>query len=231
MHTFTMSYREMFAEDEWYHCFTRGIDKRDTFKDGNDGDRFIQQLYLSNTNKSLHRSNLGKKTISEIFSINLVDQFVAIGAFCLMPNHFHLILKPIVDKGVSRYMQKLGTAYTRYFNIKYERTGGLFVSPFRAKHLHTDLYFQHALQYVHCNPAELFEPKWKEGVVRDLPQLKKKLLGYTYSSFGTFNDPHHVLRKLIHPSTFQVETQSDPNTILENAREYYEELHQGEALM
>ena len=154
--------------------------------------------------------------------IPLADKLVATGAFCLMPNHFHFLLSPIKENGISRFMQKLGTAYSMYFNIKYERVGGLFISPFRSKHLHDDEYFQYAIQYVHCNPAELYEPKWKEGNVRDMEELQKKLLEYPYSSFEAFNKTNHPFRALLNSSVFDIETQTPPKQMLEDAREYYQ---------
>jgi putative transposase len=226
-----MSERIPLVEDEWYHCFTRGIDKRPTFKERSDYDRFLQQMHLSNTPKSLHRSNMRNHSLQTILQLPLTNRYVAIGAFCLMPNHFHLILKPLREKGISAFMQKLGTAYTMYFNIKYERTGGLFVSPFKSKHLGDDRYFQYAIQYLHCNPAEIYEPKWKEGNVRNIDSLERRLLRYPFSSFGLFFNKHHVLRSMIDPSIFAVATQSAPRKMLDDAREYYESMHQGEALM
>ncbi len=211
-----------FSDNEWYHCFTRGIDKRSTFKVRRDYERFLHQVHVCNTRRSIHRSDLTKHTTEEILRIELTDPLVAIGSFCLMPNHFHLVLRQRQENGIARFMQKLGTAYSMYFNIKYARSGGLFVSPFRSKHLASDEYFQYALQYVHCNPAELYEPLWKSGKVSSLDVLEKKLLTYPYSSFGAFSNVHHILRPLLDPSVFDVETQDTPQKLLAGALEYYE---------
>ena len=181
-------------------------------------------MHLCNTARALHRSDLTNQTTREILQIPVADKLVAMGAFCLMPNHFHFLLSPIKENGISRFMQKLGTAYSMYFNIKYERVGGLFISPFRSKHLRDDEYFQYAIQYVHCNPAELYEQKWKEGNARDIGELEKKLLDYPYSSFGAFNGTDHIFRTLLNSSVFTIETQVSPKQMLEDAREYYESM-------
>ena len=119
-------------------------------------------------------------------------------------------------------MQKLGTAYTMYFNIKYNRSGGLFTRPFRSRHIQDDLYIQRVIQYIHCNPAELFEPRWKEGVVKNIKSLEHKLCGYSYSSLGAFRD-NAVTRRLLDEVIFQIETQLPLSRMLVEAQEYYVE--------
>lgn len=103
-----------------------------------------------------------------------------------MPNHFHILLKEIDNGDITKFMRKLGTAYTMYFNTKNERVGNLFVKPFRSKHVGDDLYFKQVAKYIHLNPAELFESGWKNGRVKNLPLLKKKLESYLYSSFPDY---------------------------------------------
>lgn len=213
--------RMPFASGEWYHCFTRGIDKRATFKERRDYERFLQQMHVCNTARTIHRSDLAMRSTEEILKIPLTDKLVAVGAFCLMPNHFHLILSESKDNGIPRFMQKLGTAYSMYFNIKNKRTGGLFVSPFRSKRLHNDEYFQYALQYIHCNPAELYEPRWKEGHVSDMQTLENKLRSYPYSSLGAFENEQHPLRGLVDRSIFDYAQQPPLDRILDDAQEYY----------
>lgn len=213
--------RKPFEIDEWYHCYTRGIDKRKTFANRHDYERFLGLLYLCNNTTPTHRSDMRSPTLVDVLSIKRDEPLVGIGAFCLMPNHFHLLIKETTDKGISTFMQKLGTAYTMYFNIKNERTGNLFAKPFRSKHIYDDAYLQQVIQYIHCNPAEIFEPVWKEGLVKDLPALREKLLAYSYSSFGTFENSNDSLRKILDESIFKVETQLPSRKMLEEARDYY----------
>ena len=219
-----MAIRIPFGIDEWYHCYTRGIDGRQTFMDASDYKRFLRVLYLTNSTKPLHNVDIERKTLPEVLKIRRPQTIVAIGAFCLMPNHFHFLVKEIIEGGISAFMQKLGTAYAMYFNSKYERVGGLFVKPFRSRHVSDDRYFQQVLQYIHCNPAELYEPRWKTGVVRDMRTLEKKLLNYQYGSFGAHIQKDNVLRPLLDPSVFEVETQLKPSAMLKEARAYYADL-------
>ena len=152
-----------FAPGEWYHCYSRGIDKRIVFENQSDHQRFVALLYLANSSITLHRSILGHLNHHELFSIPRGESLVSIGAYALMPNHFHLLLHEKNEGGISTFMQKLGTAYTMYFNIKHERIGGLFTKPFRARHVSDDRYFQYVVDYIHLNPLELFEHKQKES--------------------------------------------------------------------
>lgn len=217
--------REPFSVDEWYHCFTRGIDKRKTFSTRTDYERFLGLLYLCNsTKKLLHRSDYFRTSLNELFKIERKMPLVGIGAFCLMPNHFHLLLKEIREGGISQFMQKVGTAYAMYFNKKYDRTGNLFVKPFRSKHISDDDYLQCVIQYIHCNPAEIFQPAWKQGKAKDLAGLERNLLAYPYSSFGSHQEQGRLFRKLLDNSIFEIETQLPPHKMIEEARDYYSEV-------
>lgn len=111
--------KTMFAVGEWYHCYSRGVDKRIVYEDERDYLRFLEQLYLANSGVPLRRDDIGTRDFEEILQIPRKEPLVAIGAFCLMPNHFHLVLKEIVEDGITTFMQKLGTAYAMYFNARY----------------------------------------------------------------------------------------------------------------
>jgi REP element-mobilizing transposase RayT len=178
--------RTPFAEGEWYHCYTRGVDKRTVFESPKEYERYLQLLYICNNDKIIHRSDLLSLSHEEILALPRDNPIVAVGAFALMPNHPHLLLKEIRQGGISQFMGRVSNAYTKYFNIKRERVGNLFVSPFRAKHVPSDLYFKHLVRYILLNPAELFESRWKDGEVRDLHELEQKLLAYPYASISEF---------------------------------------------
>jgi REP element-mobilizing transposase RayT len=178
--------RTPFAEGEWYHCYSRGVDKRTVFESKIEYERYLQLLYLCNSDKTIHRSDLLEQSSEEIFSHPRGTSVVAIGAFALMPNHTHMLLKETTQQGISQFMGRVNNAYTKYFNIKRDRVGNLFVNPFRAKHVPNDLYFKYLIRYILLNPAELFEPQWKEGRVHDLPGLEQKLFSYPYASIPEF---------------------------------------------
>lgn len=180
-----MSYRRTpFAPEEWYHLYSQGIDKRKIFLDKKDFKRFQALLYLANSTEPINFELIKAKKMSheEIFALPRKETLVAIGAYCLMNNHPHLIVQEKVESGITSFMRKLGTAYTMYFDRKHGRIGNLMVKPFRSKHIGDDRYLRHVVQYVHLNPAELFEYGWKKGKVRNMAALEKYLLGYNFSS-------------------------------------------------
>ncbi len=142
-----------------------------------------------------------------------------------MSNHFHLLLREKTEKGISKYMHKIGTGFTKYFNLRNERIGNLFVKPFRSKHISDDQYLQRVLQYIHLNPAELFEPGWKKGRVRNFPLLKQKLLAYPYSSFIDYYSTEVRPKRAIldeEAMSFFTDNQSIEKMLAE-ATEYYAE--------
>jgi len=219
--------RSLFAPDEWYHCYSRGVDKRKTFEEPRDYERFAQSLYLCNSESPLHRDDLPSKQDETIFNIPRGSTLVAIGTYCLMPNHFHLLIQEKIDGGITRFMQKLGTAYTMYFNIKNDRVGGLFVKPFRSKHVSEDRYFAYVAQYIHLNPIELFSPRWKSGEVRPLVVLDKQLRGYPYSSLPEYVGSSRPQETILDVEAFNLLRNKLPplQEIISEAAAYYQELN------
>lgn len=221
-----MSTRSMpFALQEWFHCYNRGVEKRTVFENDFDYQRFLKLLYLTNSTKSIHLSDLHSRSLPEILQIPRDEPLAAIGAFCLMPNHYHLLLKEIREGGISLFMQKLATAYTMYFNIKGKRTGGLFAGTFKSRHTRDDLYFQRVIRYIHCNPAELYESDWKYGKIKNIQKLRKQLLDYPYSSFACHTDQSHINRIILDESVFDATVPANPQEMLREAAAYYEEIN------
>ncbi|MEK7109124.1 MAG: transposase [Patescibacteria group bacterium] len=140
------------------------------------------------------------------------DALVAIGAYCLMPTHFHLLIKELKPGGITKFMQKVGTSYTMYFNIKRERVGGLFVTPFRSKHINDDRYLQQVAQYIHLNPHETV------GL--------KELRNYPYSSFPDYCGESRVTQTILDKEAFNffTDTMPAPETLIEEAAEYFSTL-------
>lgn len=121
-----------------------------------------------------------------MFTVPRDQTIVAIGAYALMRNHYHILIHEVTDGGISKFMQKLGTGYTMYFNERHARIGNVFVKPFRSKHIDSDAYLRKIAQYIHLNAAETFENLWKHGVVRDMAILQRKLEAYPYSSLQEY---------------------------------------------
>lgn len=174
-----------FAINEYYHVYNRGTDKRIIFVDEHDYKRFIVLLYLCNgTTKIDIRGHFNEgRTFVDLYDIERGEELVDIGAYSLMPNHFHLLLHERIEGGISEFMRKLCTAYAMYFNKKHKRVGTLFESRFKAKHANFDEYLKYLFAYIHLNPIDLIESGWKERHIVDQEKAKKYLQEYPYSSY------------------------------------------------
>lgn len=134
----------VFALDEYYHCFNRGTDKRIIFDDLQDYAYFIRSLEAYNDSIILGKLRLYKNKPPK-------QPLVEIVSYCLLPNHFHLVLKQVTENGISNFMKRIGVGYTMYFNEKNKRSGSLFQGVFKSKHLETDQDLKQVLSYVFHN--------------------------------------------------------------------------------
>ena len=192
-----MSRNVVFTPDEFYHIYNRGTDKRSIFSNRTDYERFLTLLYLSNNKKSVQLHNQPKTTFVERISTERSDLIVDIGAYCLMPNHFHLLIKEKIENGISNFMQKLTTGYTMYFNKRNERTGALFQGRFKATHAKEDRYLKYLISYIHLNPIKTIEPEWKENGIKDKEKAKNFLKQYRYSSYLDYCGKSRLEEKII----------------------------------
>lgn len=199
--------KDPFVTGEYYHIYNRGVDKRVIFKSSRDYERFIMLLYVSNTQTESFRLdnliNQQHKTFDEIFILDKGEPLVSVGAWCLMSNHFHLLVRQEVDGGITKFMKKLGTAYAMFFNIKYQRTGALFGGLFKSKLIGIDdNYMRHLFGYIHINPLEIKFPEWKEQIERPSVEMKKFLESYRYSSYADYLDVGRVEKNIIKIENF-----------------------------
>ena len=134
----------IFSESEYYHCYNRGVDSRKIFTNQQDYTYFLKTLRNFNTSEVL-----GKLRLQE--NREPINPPVTILSYCLLPNHYHLVLRCNDGPGLSKYMQRVSGGYTMYFNQKDNRSGSLFQGPFKAKHLQTDQDLRQVLAYVHNN--------------------------------------------------------------------------------
>ena len=174
--------------DETYHVFNRGAHKQPIFLEDLDYLRFQTLLFLSNSSAPVVVRDVLKRYKGESF-VRLFENekreapLVDILAYSLMPNHFHLVLRPIVENGVSVFMRKLGTAYSMYFNLQHEHSGTLFQGPFKSSHIDTDPYHTWIFAYAHLSPVSLIAPKWQEHGVENIAAAQHFLANYRYSSY------------------------------------------------
>lgn len=164
--------------DQLYHVLNRGIALQPTFTTRKSFQRAIEVMrYYQNVKPPLRYSQflvLSNKRRKQILE-NLAEKkqfLVEIIAYCLMPNHFHFMLKQIKENGISKFMSNFTNSYTRYFNVKNKRNGPLFEGKFKAIRVETDEQLLHLSRYIHLNPYSSY-------VVKTLKDLKE----YPYSSF------------------------------------------------
>ncbi len=138
-----------FVSGEYYHIFNRGVDKRAVFLEQDDFQRFFQGMEEFNTIVpigSIYENSFRKDQFG-----NGVSRLVNFVCYCLNQNHYHFILEQLIERGIEKFMHRLGIGYTQYFNKKYERSGFLFQGPFKAIHVDSNEYLLHLSAYVNLN--------------------------------------------------------------------------------
>lgn len=203
--------KDPFVNGEYYHLYNRGVDKRIIFKTSSDYERFLMLLYISNTLESLRLDNIlssGRKKFKDIFSIDRGNPLISIGVWCLMPNHFHLIVRQEADGGISKFMKKIGTGYSMYFNKKYKRQGALFGGVFKSKLAESDdRYLLHLFGYIHLNPLETQFPNWEKNIGKSKKDMANFLESYRYSSYSEYRGKKRlessILRAEVFPRYFE----------------------------
>ncbi|MBM3272664.1 hypothetical protein FJY94_05350 [Candidatus Kaiserbacteria bacterium] len=204
-----------FSEGEFYHIYNRGNSKQRIFHDGHDHMYFTNLLYLMNTHERRQVYDLKKLGHFNAYDIERKNVLVSIGAYCLMPNHFHILMTEKEEGGISKFMQKVSTAYAMYYNNKYERTGGLFEGKFKAQHADDDRYLKYLFSYIHLNPVKLIDPQWKERGIRNKKAVLTHLKGYAHSSYLDYLGEQRLQALILsvtdfpryfpHPDTFSSE--------------------------
>lgn len=194
-----------FAEGEFYHVYNRGNGKQKIFLDSRDYRKFLELMYVANGTNSFVSRDLQN---SNAYEFDRGNQQVAVGAYCLMPNHFHMLLTPLTKDGVSNFMLKLGTSYAMYFNKKSERSGSLFEGSFKSKHASSDQYLKYLFSYIHLNP-------FRKEVSEDRVTISK-LLSYKYSSLPMYLGKEREEKVILSPEKFP--------QYFQNTKEHHEEL-------
>lgn len=153
----------------YYHIYNRGVEKREIFCDTQDYYRFLHDLYEFN-DASPARPNSRRSVGSSTSNIEK-QKIVEILCYCLMPNHFHLLISTTDKALLTQFMRKIGTGYTNYFNLKYDRVGSLFQGRYKSVIIESDEYLKQLSRYIHLNPLKT-------------PGITNENLGkYVYSSY------------------------------------------------
>jgi len=179
-----MTLKRNFAENEYYHIYNRGAFKQTLFRDKGDYIRFLFSIIHNQSPILFPNPHRLVKQFSptEGFALPadetndiMLNRFVELTTFCIMPNHYHLIVKEVVEGGISRYLQRIGDGYTRYFNIRYQTSGCVFQDTFQSRHIADNNYLLYLSAYIHRNP-------------RELKQWKNKEFEYPWSSLQDFTE-------------------------------------------
>ncbi len=170
------------AVGEYYHVFNRGNNKQPLFYEPIDWSRFLFLILYFQSPEIIYNIsryvapfvrrrafNISDELLKEIIN----NRSVELINFALMPNHFHLTVKEVKENGISQYMQRVLTAYSKYINTKYQKSGHLFQGPYKVVHVENNTQLLHLSAYIHRNPRELKE--WR-----------KKELEYPWSSYQDY---------------------------------------------
>ncbi len=185
-----------FISGEFYHIYNRGTNKQDIFHDDADRHRFLKLLYTANSDNNLIIRNFSK----DVYELKRGVRLVSIGAYCLMPNHFHILLTQTQNGDVSKFMHKLCTAYSMYYNNKYERTGRLFEGKFKSEYVDNDRYLKYLFSYIHLNPLKIIDTNWRD---KDISKWGIKFLStYKFSSYLDYCEIERPERVILNIADF-----------------------------
>ncbi len=155
--------KTIFANNQHYHIFNRGTDKREIFSDIQDYERFLLSMNLLNdANDGLMIEWRNYKKTNPLAALDDFLKFLKLGfrmriplvkiiAYCLNPNHYHFILEQIMDKGIEKFLHKIGISHTKYYNEKNKRNGSLFQGVFKSVLIDSNEYLLYLSAYVNKN--------------------------------------------------------------------------------
>lgn len=178
-----MNRKEAFVEGEIYHIFNRGVEKRKIFMSDGDFDRFLYNLVEFNDTEPSEHVFYKPDSYEVGPRKNRVD-LVEILAYCLIDNHYHLLLQQKTENGITEFMRKLGTGYTMYFNKKYERVGPLFQGKFKSVLIGNEQQSLFIPHYIHLNALDLLGKDEKS--LMSEAELVEVVKEYPRSSIKTY---------------------------------------------
>lgn len=188
-----------FANGEYYHIYNRGVDKRTIFEDTDDFRRFfegMQDFNAEETIGSLYEYRFIKNKKLGSSASKLRKPLVKFVAYCLNPNHYHFLLEQVSDDGISKFMHRLSTGYTKYFNKRHSRTGSLFSGRFKAIHVDSNEYLLWLSAYVNLNDHVHHLEGRSHSSMREYENEAKKLGKFCATEVvaGQFKSPKEYSR-------------------------------------
>lgn|SRR3989338_2185550 len=182
---------------EYYHVFNRGVKKEPIFEDHNDFRRFYQSLYLFN-NANFERPGrreIDRETILAAHEAYLYDRdpYVKILSFCLIPNHFHLMIQQVKEGGAAKFFHKLLKGFAQYFNRRHGQSGHVFEGAYEAVHIANEAHFIHVPRYIHLNALDMTNLDWRNGKIADWQAADTYLDSYQWSSHSLYKSGNQEL--------------------------------------
>ncbi len=175
---------------ELFHVLNRGVEKRTLFLDDRDRLRFVCGLELFNDSKPIEISSAKSDWAADFMQKGPTrslkrKKLVDIHGWCLMGNHYHLLLSECAEDGLTRFITKLNVGYAKYFNEKYKRSGTLYQGRTKKILIDRDAHFLHILHYIHFNPLDFLKTarSWRAGHVGSSRTALAHLLKYRWSSY------------------------------------------------
>jgi len=222
-----MTYRKVpLVFGEFFHIYNRGNSKQKIFIDDEDKDRFVKLLYLHNSkNKINFRDDIIFNNI-DAFDYERGESIVSIGAYALMPNHFHIYITSSPTPGVgeesniSLFMRKVCTSYVKYFNTKYNRTGSLFEGRFKSVHIDDEPQAMYLFAYIHLNPIKLIQYNWKENGIGNISEAIQFLKSYKWSSLIDYLKIDRKENKILNKQNF-LSFINNKDSIIEEAINFF----------
>lgn len=191
---------------ELYHVLNRGVDKRLLFLDGKDRARFVHDMWEFNDVEDAKNVWYRAPQYSGLRDHYMEkERIVDLHAWCLMGNHYHLLVSERADGGLTKFIRRLNVGYANYFNERYKRKGTLFQGRTKKILINTDAHFLHILNYIHANPLDLSRDGggWREKKLISTANALKNLANYKWSSYLDYIGVHNF------PSVLTTELFSD----------------------
>lgn len=169
----------------YFHALNRGVEKRSIAQDDRDRVRFVQSLYTLNDTRPAEHSitapDIGYRDDDR-------ERLVTIHAWCLMGNHYHLLLSEQTDGGISAFLQKLNIGYTRYFNLRHKRSGVLFQGKTKRVRIATERHYLYILPYIHLNPLDFMNgaASWRTQCLSKPKGALAWIANYRWSSYRNY---------------------------------------------
>lgn len=194
-----MERKHAISEGEYYHLYNRGVEKRNIFLTQADRNRFERLLYLANGTERFVYRDVENKDLKDI---DRGEPLVAIAAWVLMPNHFHILVKEITEGGTAMFIEKLCTGYSSYFNKRHDRVGPLFQGRYKSQHVTSDNHLKYLFAYIHLNPLKLMNPPWKDRRSINVTKAKIFISTYKHSSYLSYVDANREENILLTKNEF-----------------------------